>query len=90
MKLQDGAVVSAARNTHMAWTGYDTIDWSGCEEVERVEGKKGGVPILKHTRMQADLVVDNYQAGLSVDEIADVYDLDPRQLKAVIDYGLKH
>ena len=68
----------------MVWSGYDTFDWSGCDEVERVEGKKGGVPILKHTRMQADLVVDNYQAGLSADEIAEVYLLDPRQVKAVI------
>jgi uncharacterized protein (DUF433 family) len=40
--------------------------------------------------MQADLVVDNYQAGLSVEEIADVYDLDPRQVKAVIDYSVSH
>jgi uncharacterized protein (DUF433 family) len=82
--------MKATRSEIMAWTGYDTIDWSGCDEVEQVEGKKGGVPILKHTRMQADLVVDNYQAGLSVDEIADVYDLDPRQVKAVIDYSLSH
>jgi uncharacterized protein (DUF433 family) len=66
------------------------VDWSGCDEVEQVEGKKGGVPILKHTRMQADLVLDNCQAGLSAYEIADVYDLDPRQVKAVIDYSLSH
>jgi uncharacterized protein (DUF433 family) len=82
--------MKAARSTNMAWSGYDTFDWSGCDEVEQVEGRLSGVPVLKDTRMQADLVVDNYQAGLSVDEIADVYDLDPRQVKAVIDYGLKH
>jgi uncharacterized protein (DUF433 family) len=63
---------------------------NGCDEVEQVEGKRGGVPILKHTRMQADLVADNHQAGLSVEEIADVYDLDPQQVKAVIDYSLSH
>jgi uncharacterized protein (DUF433 family) len=74
----------------MVWSGYDTMDWSGCDEVEQVEGKVSGVPILKHTRMQADLVVDNYQAGLSVDEIADVYDLDPRQVQVVVDYSLSH
>jgi uncharacterized protein (DUF433 family) len=82
--------MKAARSPIMAWTGYDTIDWSGCEEVERVEGKLSGVPILKHTRMQADLVLDNYQAGLSAEEIAEVYLLDARQVKAVIDYGLCH
>jgi uncharacterized protein (DUF433 family) len=74
----------------MPWTGYDTFDWSGCDEVERVEGKKGGVPLLKDTRMQADLVIDNCQAGLSAEEIVEVYDLDLRQVKAVIDYSLSH
>ncbi len=74
----------------MGWSGYDTFDWSGCDEVEQVEGRLSGVPVLKDTRMQADLVADNYQAGLSVEEIADVYDLDPRQVKVVIDYSLKH
>jgi uncharacterized protein (DUF433 family) len=74
----------------MAWTGYDTIDWSGCDEVEQVEGKLSGVPVLKDTRMQADLVLDNYQAGLPAEEIADLYHLKLEQVKAVIDYGLKH
>jgi uncharacterized protein (DUF433 family) len=55
-----------------------------------VEGKLSGVPILKHTRMQADLVLDNYDAGLSAEELAEVYLLDPRQVKAVIDYTLSH
>jgi uncharacterized protein (DUF433 family) len=82
--------MKAARSTNMVWTGYDTFDWSGCDEVEQVEGRLSGVPVLKDTRMQADLVVDNYQAGLSVDEIADVYDLDPRQVKVVVDYSLSH
>jgi len=66
------------------------VDWSGCKEVERVEGKLSGEPILKNTRMQADLVLDNYRAGLSVEEIAEVYELDPEQVKVVIDYSLSH
>jgi uncharacterized protein (DUF433 family) len=82
--------MKAARSEIMVWSGFDTFDWSGCDEVEQVEGKVSGVPILKHARMQADLVLDNYQAGLSADEIADVYRLDPRQVKAVIDYTLSH
>jgi uncharacterized protein (DUF433 family) len=82
--------MKAARSTNMVWSGYNTVDWSGCDEVEQVEGKLSGVPVLKDTRMQADLVIDNYQAGLSADEIAEVYRLDPRQVKAVIDYSLSH
>jgi uncharacterized protein (DUF433 family) len=74
----------------MVWSGYDTLDWSGCDEVERVEGKLSGVPVLKDTRVQADLVLDNYQAGLSAEEIADIYRLKLQQVKAVIDYTLSH
>jgi len=35
------------------------MDWSGCGEVEQVAGKLSGVPVLKGTRVQADLVLDN-------------------------------
>ncbi len=74
----------------MVWSGYDTFDWSGCDEVEQVEGKLSGAPVLKNTRMQADLVLDNYHVGLPAEEIADLYHLKLEQVKAVIDYGLNH
>jgi uncharacterized protein (DUF433 family) len=35
------------------------MDWSGSGEVEQVAGKLSGVPPLKGTRVQADLVLDN-------------------------------
>ena len=31
------------------------IDWTGCSLVEVVPGKVSGVPILKGTRVQADI-----------------------------------
>jgi uncharacterized protein (DUF433 family) len=46
-------------------------------EVQQVASKLSGVPVLKGTRDQDDLIFDNYQVGLSADEIADVYDLGP-------------
>jgi uncharacterized protein (DUF433 family) len=62
-------------------------DWLGCDEVEQVPGKVSGVPILKGTRVQADAIVENYQSGLSAPEIADLFDLRPEQVEAVIDYA---
>ncbi len=36
------------------------MDCSDCPLVEVVPGKVSGVPILKHSRVQADSIVENY------------------------------
>jgi uncharacterized protein (DUF433 family) len=64
------------------------VDWSGCSEVEQIEGKVSGVPILCGTHVQADAIVENYEVGLGAAEIADTFDLDVAQVQAVIDYML--
>ena len=46
------------------------VDWSDCPIVEVVPGKVSGVPILKGTRAQADSVVENFESGSPVEEIA--------------------
>lgn len=66
------------------------MDWTGCSEVEQVPGKLSGVALLKKTRMQADLVLDNYEAGLTVAEIAEIYTLRLEQVHAVIDFAIFH
>jgi hypothetical protein len=38
--------MKAARSTNMVWSGYNTVDWSGCDEVEQVEGKLSGCRFL--------------------------------------------
>ncbi len=47
------------------------MDWTGCELVERVPGKVSGVPILKHSRVQADTVWESYELGETVEETVD-------------------
>ena len=49
------------------------MDWTGCELVEVVEGKVSGVPLVKGTRIPADVIVSNFKAGSSVDEVAENY-----------------
>jgi uncharacterized protein (DUF433 family) len=66
------------------------IDWSSCPEVERSPGKVSGVPILKRTRVQADGIWINHAEGLSAEEVADLFDLDTRQVQAVIEYTNCH
>jgi uncharacterized protein (DUF433 family) len=63
-----------------------SINWSRCNEVEQIPGKVGGVPILKRSRVQAEIVTINHEAGLSAEEIADLFDLPIEQVRRVIEY----
>ena len=66
------------------------IDWSACPLVEVVPGKVSGVPILKHSRVQADSIVENYESGSPLEEIADNFDIPDDIIRAVLSYAAKH
>ena len=66
------------------------IDWSDCAEVETVPGKVSGVPILKHSRMPADAIVENYTDALDADEIAEVFELPADGVRKLLAYAVKH
>lgn len=66
------------------------MDWTGCREVEQIPGKVGGVPILKGTRVQADAITGNFDAGCTAAEIADVFRLNLEQVQAVLDYASRN
>lgn len=65
------------------------IDWTDCLEVETVPGKVSGVPILKHSRMPADAIVENYTSGLPADEIAEVFQLPAEGVRRLLAYAVK-
>jgi uncharacterized protein (DUF433 family) len=64
-----------------------SVDWSGCEVVEIVPGKVSGVPLLRGTRVPADAVVENYESGESVEEIAFNFDLIVDAIRRVLAYA---
>ena len=49
------------------------MDWTGCDLVERVEGKGSGRPVVKGTRILADTIVEDFELGSPVEEIAENY-----------------
>jgi uncharacterized protein (DUF433 family) len=49
------------------------MDWSECELVEVIPGKVSGRPIVKGTRIPADAIVSNFEAGSPVEEIQENY-----------------
>ncbi len=46
------------------------MNWAGCPDVERVPGKVSGQWVVKGTRILADGVTRNAQAGCTPEELA--------------------
>ena len=63
------------------------MDWSGCEFVETIPGKVSGVPLLRGTRVPADQVVENYESGESVEDIAYNFDLKLEDIRGVLAFA---
>jgi uncharacterized protein (DUF433 family) len=67
------------------------IDWSQCPEVESVPGKMSGAWVLRDTRMPVSGVLENLEAGASIDDIMEWFDgLDREQVEAVIAFAARN
>ena len=66
------------------------MDWTGCNLVEVVPGKVSGKPILKHSRVTADAVLESYELGESVEDIAYSFTLNPDDIRQVLSYAAAH
>ena len=63
------------------------LDWSRCPAVESVPGKVSGAWVFRGTRMPVQTVFDNLEAGMSVDEITEVFDVTPEEVRAVLHFA---
>jgi uncharacterized protein (DUF433 family) len=64
-----------------------TPDWSKCSAVESVPGKVSGAWVFRGTRLPVATVLENYEDGLTVDEIIDQFDVTREQIEAVIHFA---
>ena len=76
-----------------ALTGYGAataaIDWAQCPAVESVPGKVSGAWVFRDTRMPVSVVFENLEAGATIDEIVEWFDVTPTQVKAAIDFAAR-
>jgi uncharacterized protein (DUF433 family) len=62
------------------------MDWSGCDLIEVVPGKVSGVPLIRGTRLPADQVIDSFDGGETIEEIAYNYDLNPSDVLHILQF----
>jgi uncharacterized protein (DUF433 family) len=66
------------------------LDWSQCEAVESVPGKVSGAWVFKGTRMPVQTVFANLEAGMSAQEITEIFDgLELEEVKAVLQFVVR-
>jgi uncharacterized protein (DUF433 family) len=63
------------------------LDWSQCPAVESVPGKVSGAWVFRGTRMPVQTVFENLEAGMSVREITEVFDVTPEEVRAVLQFA---
>ncbi|MGA8029433.1 MAG: DUF433 domain-containing protein [Bryobacteraceae bacterium] len=60
--------------------------WRDCDLVEAIPGKLGGRPVIKDTRVEADLIPESIELGQTPEQIAATYRLKLKDVLGVKDY----
>ncbi len=63
------------------------LNWSECPAVESVPDKVSGAWVFRGTRMPVQTVFDNLEAGMSLQEITQVFDVKPDEVRAVLRFA---
>ena len=64
-----------------------SLDWSQCPAVESIPGKVSGAWVFRGTRMLVQTVFENLEAGMSLHEITEVFDVTPEEVRAVLHFA---
>lgn len=66
-----------------------TLDWSRCQAVESVPGRRSGAWVFRDTRMPVATVFENLEVGASIEEIIEQYDVTREQIQAVLEFAAR-
>jgi uncharacterized protein (DUF433 family) len=64
-----------------------SLDWSQCPAIESIPGKVSGAWVFKGTRMPVQTVFENLEAGMSIKEITEVFDVTSEEVRAVLHFA---
>ena len=65
------------------------LDWSQCPAVESVPDRVHGAWVFRDTRMPVALVFENLEAGMTIDEIVEQFDVTREQINAVLEFAAR-
>jgi len=66
-----------------------SLDWSQCAAVESVPGRLSGAWVFRDTRMPVSAVFENLEAGATIDEIAEWFDISKEQIIEVLEFAAR-
>jgi uncharacterized protein (DUF433 family) len=66
-----------------------SLDWSQCPAVESIPGKRSGEWVFRDTRMPVSAVFENLEAGASIEEIMEWFDVTREQVVAVLEFAAR-
>jgi uncharacterized protein (DUF433 family) len=65
------------------------LDWSQCPAVESVPGRLSGAWVFRDTRMPVSAVFENLEAGATVDEITEWFQISNEQVIEVLEFAAR-
>ena len=65
------------------------LDWSNCPVVESVPGRLSGAWVFRDTRMPVSAVFQNLEAGATVDEITEWFEIPKAQIIEVLAFAAR-
>jgi uncharacterized protein (DUF433 family) len=70
-------------------TKMPTLDWSQCSAVESVPGRLSGAWVFRNTRMPVSAVFENLEAGATIDDIVEQFDISREQINEVLEFAAR-
>jgi len=62
------------------------LDWSKCPVVESVPGRVSGAWVFRGTRLPVSIIFENLDAGMTIDEVVEQFDIGQEQIHAVLEF----
>lgn len=64
------------------------LDWSQCPEIESVRAKLSGAWVFRDTRVPVASVFENLEDGLTIDEVAAMFEgVSRKHVQAVLEFA---